>query len=290
MKLSTSQLNAFFEVAQTLNFTKAAANLCITQSALSQRILNLEKELELTLFIRDRAGLKLTTSAESLVRYCQIVRSLEQEMVLSLRPENAEQMAGVVRIGGFSSVMSSLVVPSLAKLYRQHPKIHIQTITEEMRNLMEMLRRGEIDYVILDDRLNREELERILLGKEKYVLVQSKKMKSDDVFLDHDEEDETTLQYLRLAKAKAKDLKRLFLDDIHGLIEGVRCGLGKAVLPLHLISEDKDLQVLQPQTVLEIPVYLYFYKQPYYSKLHQLVIPTLKNEFQTLQKVKTLRD
>ena len=141
MNLSSSHLDAFFEVAQTLNFTKAAGNLFISQSALSQRILNLEKELELTLFIRDRAGLRLTESALKLVRYCQIKQNLEREVLNSLRPGAASNSAGIIRIGGFSSIMSSVVIPALAGLSRNNQNVQIQTITKEVAELMDLGRR-----------------------------------------------------------------------------------------------------------------------------------------------------
>jgi DNA-binding transcriptional LysR family regulator len=60
MGLQTAQLEAFEEVAKLRNFSKAAKALHITQSALSQRIINLESELEVALFIRDPSGLRLT--------------------------------------------------------------------------------------------------------------------------------------------------------------------------------------------------------------------------------------
>lgn len=132
MGLSSSQLEAFFAVSQTLNFTNAAAKLYITQSALSQRILNLEKELELTLFIRDRSGLRLTEAAIKLVRYCQQKNNLELEVLASLRPDDPKVFGGVVRIGGFSSIMSSVVVPALGQLTSVHKKVTIQTMTKEM--------------------------------------------------------------------------------------------------------------------------------------------------------------
>ena len=55
LQLSTKQLNGFIEVSQTQNFHKAAKRLFITQSALSQRIQNLEKDIGSILFIRNRA-------------------------------------------------------------------------------------------------------------------------------------------------------------------------------------------------------------------------------------------
>src|SRR4051812_42865459 len=102
MSLSSLQLDAFLTVAQTLNFTKAADQLHITQSALSQRIMKLEEELETSLFIRDRAGLKLTEAAQDLIRYCRCKNSLEDEFLSGLRDAS---LAGVIRIGGLSSLM-----------------------------------------------------------------------------------------------------------------------------------------------------------------------------------------
>ncbi|MFM8314231.1 MAG: LysR family transcriptional regulator, partial [Deltaproteobacteria bacterium] len=71
MSISSSQLDAFFACSQTGNFTKAAKLLHLTQSALSQRILNLEGELQTTLFIRERNGIRLTSAGRELVQYCR---------------------------------------------------------------------------------------------------------------------------------------------------------------------------------------------------------------------------
>lgn len=277
--LSSQQLEAFFTVSQTLNFTKAAEKLHITQSALSQRILNLEKELELTLFIRDRSGLRLTEAATKLVRYCQQKNNLEIETLASLKATNSKDIGGIVRIGGFSSIMSSVVVPAMGQLTSHHSNIRIQTLTKEMSELLELLKRGEIDYMIVDDRIDREELERVLLAKEKNVLVQHKKYQGEDIYIDHDENDDVTIRFLRNAKLKSKEIKRQYLDDVHGLIQGVQHKLGKAVLPLHLIQDKKDFEILHPDQVLEIPIYLYYYVQPYYTSLHFTVVEALKQSF-----------
>ncbi len=282
MNLSSSHLEAFFAVSQTLNFTKAAEKLHITQSALSQRILNLERELELTLFIRDRSGLRLTEAATKLARYCQQKNNLEIEVLASLKPDDPKGVSGVIRIGGFSSIMSSIVIPALGNLTAQNKNVTIQTVTREMSELLELLKRGEIDYMIVDDRIDRDELERVLLGKEKNVLVQHKKYLGEDIYLDHDEQDDVTVRYLKQAKLKTKEIKRHYLDDVHGLIQGVQQKLGKAVLPLHLIREHTDFQILTPTQIFEIPVYLYYYSQPYYSKLHFKTVEILTSSFEKL--------
>lgn len=271
--IASHQLEAFLAVAQTLNFTRAAAQLHLTQSALSQRIKNLEDELATTLFIRDRSGLRLTEAAHRLVRYGRRKHSLEAEFRASLQGEG---LSGAIRIGGFSSVMQSVILPSLAPLLRAHPAIHLQMFVDEMDRLPARLRRGEIDYMVLHQREARDELATVALGRERNVLVQKKGYRGPDLYLDHDEADSITHDYLQLAGQPTQGLQRRYLANIYGLIEGVRLGLGRAVLPEHLIREEPALERVSPKRVLESPVFLYFYAQPYYSKLHDEIVRAIK--------------
>src|SRR5688500_12937041 len=100
MPLSSHQLDAFYAVAQTGSFTKAAARLHITQPAVSQRILNLEEELETSLFVRERQKLRLTDAGSTLLRYCQTKDSLETELVGRLRASQGGALTGALRIAG----------------------------------------------------------------------------------------------------------------------------------------------------------------------------------------------
>ena len=67
MSLPSNRLDAFVAVARTQHFSRAAEGLFITQSALSQRVKQLEDFLGVTLFIRDREGARLTEKGERLL-------------------------------------------------------------------------------------------------------------------------------------------------------------------------------------------------------------------------------
>ncbi len=71
MRLSHRQLSAFMTVAATLNFTRAAERLHITQSALSQRIRQLEMEIGTTLLNRSCQGVELTEAGSRVLRFCR---------------------------------------------------------------------------------------------------------------------------------------------------------------------------------------------------------------------------
>lgn len=275
MALSSSQLEAFYALAQTRNFTRAAERLRVTQSALSQRILNLESELETTLFIRDRAGILLTEPAQELLRYCQSKNALEGEFLSHLRAGKKGALAGWLRIAGFSSVMPSVILPALAPLLAENPDVRILVLVREIRDLPGLLQRGEADFIILDRAIEREDLVSHELGSERNVLVEKRGYSGPEIYLDHDEEDEVTLRYLKLARKRAGKIERRYLDDVHGILAGTRLGLGRAVVPLHLVRNDRELRVVDGATVLSAPIYLHYHAQPYYSRLHLAVSENL---------------
>lgn len=70
-----------------------------------------------------------------------------------------------------------------------------------------------------------------------------------------------------------------YLDDVYGLIDGVKNGLGKAVLPVHLIESENSLEVLEPQRVLKAPVYFQYFTQPYYRKIHSVLLQEVQDYF-----------
>ncbi len=260
--------------AQVGNFTKASSLLHITQSALSQRILNLEEELGVTLFIRDRKGIRLTDSGEKLMRYCLTKEAIEKEALAELKPSPKVEISGLIRVGGFSSVMRSFILPALAPLLNKHREIRLSLVSREMDELPGYLRRGEIDFMVLSSELSHHGLECIDLGIERNVLIEKKGYKGPNVYLDHDENDQVTAKYLKMINLKSH-YSRNFMDDVYGLIDGVKLGLGRAVVPRHLIESDSEIKIVNEKE-LRIPVYLHFYAQPYYSRLHELVIATLK--------------
>jgi DNA-binding transcriptional LysR family regulator len=273
MLLSSLHLEAFAAVAREQHFSNAAKSIGITQSALSLRIKNLEEELGTTLFIRRRSGAQITDAGMELLRYYQLKESLELEVTGKFKAPKDHSLNGVIRIGGYSSVMRSLILPKLSHFLKSNPKVQLYFLTREVEDIPSLLKRGEIDYAILDRNLETDQLVSLNLGEEEYVLVQSKKANlNSDVYLDHDERDETTFKFLKLQKQNSSKIRRHYLDDVYGILDGVRQGLGKAVLPKHLIKDFKDLEIDPVAKPMKIPIVLHYYRQPYYSILHHTLM------------------
>lgn len=239
MRMPSLNLHAFYVAARLGHFTHASKELHITQSALSQRIAKLEQELETTLFIRDKKNLRLTESGEKLLRYCQVSEALENEFLEKLTTTTHEY-AGSIHIGCFSSVGRSLIIPAMKPLLTKHPKLSFHLYTEEVPDLLSLLSSSAANYIITTEEnqpLN--ELECHFLGYEENVLVKAKSAPKNPVYLDHDKEDPTTRNYFKQNHLRFSPQQHHYLDDVYGLIEGVKQGLGLAVLPLHLIQQEK---------------------------------------------------
>ena len=100
-----------------------------------------------------------------------------------------------------------------------------------------------------------------------------------EIFLDHDPRHATTRGYFGQNKIRFETANMRYMDDVYGLIDGVKNGFGKAVVPLHLIEDEKDLEIVNPNTKLKVSVYLQFYTQPYYRSAHAVVVEDIKNYF-----------
>lgn len=278
MELSSINLNAFYNLAQIKNFTKAAKEIGITQSALSQRIKKLEEEVESVLVVRESKDIQLTESGELLLRYCEQNKKLEDEIINNLKSNN-ETLKGVVRIASFSSILRSAIMPSLSNLMRDNQFLKLYLLNTELSELYELLRASKVDYIITNKLPRTSNLDTYFLGYEDNVLVESKNNKFKNIYLDHDSFDVTTESYFKLRPKLNNNITKRYLDDVYGLIDGVEMGYGRAILPIHLIKSKKDFKVLYPKTRLRVPLNLVFYKSAYRTQLEKEIINSIVSYF-----------
>lgn len=277
MSLSSLHLDAFFAAAQSLNFSQAARELHITQSALSQRIKALEEDVNLTLFVRMPRGVQLTEAGERLLHYCQARNSLEEELLEDMTGSKQDGLAGHLRIAGYSSIVRSVMMPALVDLICEHRNVQPRFQNAEMRVLPEMLLTGVVDFIITDCHLPRNDLESVELGQEEYVLVQSVERPPDcEVYLDHDPADQITQKFLALQSGSTPSYRRSYMDETYAIIDAAALGLGKAVMSRHLVEGHGGLEIMEGYKSLLVPVLLHYHQQPFYTDLHKATVSALQ--------------
>ena len=124
--LDPELLQAFVMVADQRSFTRAAATLNRTQSAVSMQIKRLEDRLGVALFHRTKANVDLSPSGEGLLGYARRILSLNDEAIAHLREHRVE---GVVRLGVMDDYGTSILPPLLASFLAGYPLIHVEMET-----------------------------------------------------------------------------------------------------------------------------------------------------------------
>jgi DNA-binding transcriptional LysR family regulator len=271
--LSSAQLDAFVAVAEARHFTRAAKSIGLTQSALSQRILNLETELGAPLLVRSSVGVELTQAGARLLHYAKTRQSLERELLSEIAHE---AYPNLLRLAGYSSIMRSAIVPALGPLVRGDKPIELELLTREMRELVPLLLDGKTDYIVLDRVHSAPRVSHVSLGTEENVLVEStRKDARRDVYLDHDQDDPTTEMFFVHNKSKERAARRAFLDDIDGIVTAVQSGYGRAVVPLHLAKSMRGVRLVRGLSSMKNPVVLHYLERNPSTRFHEGVVQAL---------------
>jgi DNA-binding transcriptional LysR family regulator len=126
---SLDDLVAFAAVAQARSFTKAAAKIGVSQSALSQTITQLEARLGVRLLTRTTRSVAPTEAGERLLRVLA-PRFEEIESELASLRELRQKPAGTVRITATEFAIDTILLPKLTSVMRQNPDVKIEFIVD----------------------------------------------------------------------------------------------------------------------------------------------------------------
>lgn len=137
-------LTTFVNLAETLNFSKTAVNLNISQSSVSQAIASIEKQLGVTLFYRSRKAVSLTPAGQEfydrvkpwLNEYNKAVQHVQQVQKMNLT------------IGYSGTPYEHTVVPELVRAFcQEHPQINVFLENYAHQELKDHLTHGNCDVI-----------------------------------------------------------------------------------------------------------------------------------------------
>src|SRR5690349_8873129 len=126
---SLNDLLSFLAVAQERSFTRAAAKLGVSQSALSHTVRALETRLKVSLLTRTTRSVSPTEAGERLLQ--TVAPRLEEiEAEIAAVSELGERPVGTVRITAIDHVVDSVLWPRLCKLVEQYPDLRLEIHAE----------------------------------------------------------------------------------------------------------------------------------------------------------------
>ena len=142
-------LRSLVTLAREGNFTRAARRLRIAQPALSQQIRSLEREVGVLLVARTNRTSGLTDAGARLVARAEGILLSVQDATQEMRTHAGEE-GGSVRIGCALQTLVEGRLPKLLATFRQwHPRTRIVLREVHTRQVLELLRRGEVDIGLL---------------------------------------------------------------------------------------------------------------------------------------------
>lgn len=139
-----AQYIAFHTLIDTGNFTETGLKLNLTQSSISHTISNLEAELGLSLIIRNRNNIVLTS--EGRIVYEHISKILQQQQQLETSVANLKNLiGGTLSVGILPSVSLVLLPKVLAYFEEYHPDLQIRLMEGDYDQIEDWLHNGIVD-------------------------------------------------------------------------------------------------------------------------------------------------
>lgn len=298
--IETSQLQTLVAVAKAKSFSKAAEDLHVTQSAISQSIKNLETKVGVKLFKRSGKRVVLTPEGEKLYGLgSNFLMQLDDTM--DEIQFDRDTMSGKVRIGTLTGIGKSWLAPILLNYTQKHPNLTVSITLGFSEDLVKDFENYRLDFLILPEDALPNIGEKVLLGEERSTLVYPdspefnlhKEMSLEELasyptVLFEEEGDHLYMKWCQeiFGKTPSKINSRYVINSHGNMLQAVQKGLGVAVVPKHVFGrsyyKDKVKEFDSEQEISNGKFYLVYHKNSEQlmrikSTLEELT--TVKNPF-----------
>lgn len=164
------RLTVFYTVAKRLSFTKAAAELFVTQPAITKHIQELESQLGMALFDRRGNQISLTTAGNVLLRHAETIMGVYRQIEFDLNALKG-QPGGRLRLGA-SSTIAQYVIPAVLARFQEHsPEVSLSLLSGNTDQIEQSLLNNDIDLGLVEGRTHHSDIRYTPFVKDELVLV-----------------------------------------------------------------------------------------------------------------------
>jgi DNA-binding transcriptional LysR family regulator len=246
--LDVKRLRILREVAARESFSGAADALYLSQSAVSQQVATLEREVGMPLLERTNGGPKLTDAGRTLVDHADAVIARLDEAERELAAI-AGLEGGRLRLASFPTASATLVTRAVSDFRERYPGVELQLSEADPEESIPGLKRGEydlaltFDYPFAPDEPDRDLERRLLIEEQMQValppghrLAKRKAVKledlSDEDWLTGVSSGSCRVHILTLCRAAGFDPRISFESDDYQVLQGlVSAGVGVTLMP-----------------------------------------------------------
>jgi len=141
-------LRYFVTVAEELNISRASARLRISQPAVSRQLRDLEEELGVALFRREKSGLKLTPAGDTFLAHARDLLRRSGDAVKQME-SFGKRAKEIVRVGYIAPVLAGILTPALRLFSQHHPDTEVALHEMPPGEQPKALREGSIDIALI---------------------------------------------------------------------------------------------------------------------------------------------
>lgn len=250
MNPSIKQLKYLCAVAEHRHFSKAAAACHVTQSTLSAAIQELESQLGVKVFERNKKTVLITSLGEKLLVQARIVLGDVEDFVGIARAHEAP-LVGDLRLGVIPTIGPFLLPAILSDLRKSFDKLKLYLKEEMSAELVQQLQQGQLDLIILAFPFPLPDMETVSLFKDEFLLclppghelekmqqVKQHQLRGQSLLLL--EEGHCLRDHaLEACKLESADTDLVYQGtSLHTLVQMVANGLGMTLLPAMSVDAD----------------------------------------------------
>jgi LysR family hydrogen peroxide-inducible transcriptional activator len=166
---SLRQLQYAVAVAETRGFRSAAERCHVSQPSLSAQVAQLEAVLGVRIFERDRRRVLVTPAGEALLVHARRVLA-EADDLGAAAARAGDPLSGTLRVGVIPTISPYLLPEAVPALRRRFPRLVVLWIEEKTSVLLEEVREGRLEAVLLARVPGMDDLERDLVAEDPFVL------------------------------------------------------------------------------------------------------------------------
>ena len=156
--------NTFLVLCETMNYTRAAERLCLTQPAVTHHIHYLEEHYGCRLFSYEGKVLRLT---EAGLRLREFTRSMFYNSQ-KIEEAMAEDAPISLRVGTSKTIGEYVVAPKVEHFLRAHPEANFSLLVDNTQVLLRALEEGQLDFVLVEGFFERSRYETQLFRREAF--------------------------------------------------------------------------------------------------------------------------
>ncbi len=173
--MNFQQLETFRWIARLGSFGRAAHKVNATQSTVSMRLAELEKELGIVLLDRTRRSVRVTPKGRDLLRYAEEIALLVSE--IRHQVGDARKMSGTLRVGVAELIAMTWLPKLLHSIKKIYPLVDIELQVGLGGGMLTLLEAGELDLVLMPNDNQSTNILRVEpLGKVRFGFVAAKEL------------------------------------------------------------------------------------------------------------------